>query len=485
MNMKRTIALVLTIAICATMALGGTLAYLTDAEEAVNIMTVGRVDIDLHEKQRGDDGLENFHDGKLLLPIVGSAQDGEDEYGLPTAANYVDKIITVSNKALSTDAWVRLLIAFPQGMDADSATDMPLHWNQGNEYVGDNGQYDPDGYDEDWAVEDTGEDVEIDGIGYNIYSFTYQHKLQPGYETDTAAIVGFYLDKRVDWDDETETYFLLKEDGTKVEVTGIGPDGSVRIPVVAQAVQAAGFATADMAFGADGANMTLNPWEGKSFADVVMVRTQDEFVAAASTPGTVATLAQDITVDEQITLVSGANLNGNGKTVHSALVFAEGQTTEPAILATEGVVENINVIGAGRGVGTRHSLTGDLVMDNVYTNGGSYALNVGSGAGHSLTVQNSFLYGWVSFGTGFESVTFNNVQFGTGDTGSNTIRPWQDATFENCDFTGAQMDLEDSKLESIDEIKLINCTMDGEAITAENVATLLTEDEEVSKFVFE
>jgi len=482
MNMKKTLALCLTIAICATMALGGTLAYLTDTEEEVNIMTLGRVDIELHEKQRGDEGLENFQDGKPLLPIVGDAQGDKDEYGLPTAANYVDKIITVSNKALSSDAWVRLLIAFPQGMDADLAKDMPLHWNQGNKYVGD-GQYTPDTYASDWKAVDTDEDVQIDDIWYNIYSFTYQHKLQPGHETNTAAIVGFYLDKRVDWDDETETYFLLKADGTKVPVTGIGPDGSVRIPVVAQAVQASGFASADIAFGPDGANMTLNPWEGKSYADVVMVRTQDEFMAVAATPGTVATLAQDITVDKQIELLPGASINGNGKTVNSALYFAENQTTEPAILATEGVVENISVIGPGRGVGTRHDLTGDLILNNIHVNGGSYGLNVGSGAGHKLVVENSFLYGWVSFGTGFESVIFNNVQFGKGESGANTIRPWQNVTFESCDFGDAKIDLEDTKLNSITEIKLINCTMNGGQPI--NLDALLEEADEVEKFVIE
>ena len=76
MNMKRTIALVLTIAICATMALGGTLAFLTDTEKAVNIMTVGNIEIEMYEQERegrDEDGnmiLGNFTQNQSLVPAV-------------------------------------------------------------------------------------------------------------------------------------------------------------------------------------------------------------------------------------------------------------------------------------------------------------------------------------------------------------------------------------------------------------------------------
>ena len=41
--MKKTIALLLTVALTAAVAIGGTLAYLSDEDEDVNVMTLGNV----------------------------------------------------------------------------------------------------------------------------------------------------------------------------------------------------------------------------------------------------------------------------------------------------------------------------------------------------------------------------------------------------------------------------------------------------------
>ena len=44
--MKKVLAWVLTLAMTAALAVGGTLAYLTDTDEDVNVMTLGKVKID-------------------------------------------------------------------------------------------------------------------------------------------------------------------------------------------------------------------------------------------------------------------------------------------------------------------------------------------------------------------------------------------------------------------------------------------------------
>lgn len=166
--------------------------------------------------------------------------------------------------------------------------------------------------------------------------------------------------------------------------------------------------------------------------------------------------------------LNGKTLDGNGKTITAiGDMMSNGKNTDPVILATSGVVKNLTIDGAGRGVGTRGALEGDLTIDNYKANGGSYALHVGSGASHNLTVKNSQLYGWTSFGTGFNSVTFENTKFAESTTGYNNIRAYNNVTFKNCDFTNTIISQGDN---SNITITLVNCTYNGVAITADMIA---------------
>ena len=58
MNRKKLTALIMVLALALTTLVGGTLAYFTDTDDAVNTMTLGNVHIEQHEYQRtvGDDG---------------------------------------------------------------------------------------------------------------------------------------------------------------------------------------------------------------------------------------------------------------------------------------------------------------------------------------------------------------------------------------------------------------------------------------------
>lgn len=137
MNKRKIILLATALCLVAILAVGGTLAYFTDTDQAVNVFTVGNVQIDLIEKERdGNGGLQDFSDDKKLLPIVGSAQGEKDEYGLPTAKNYVDKIVTVKVLDKSEDAYVRVLVAIPSELDeTENAAANVLHFNLGNKFV--------------------------------------------------------------------------------------------------------------------------------------------------------------------------------------------------------------------------------------------------------------------------------------------------------------------------------------------------------------
>ena len=50
--MKKILAMVLSLALVATMVITGSIAYLQDSDEAVNVMTLGNVYIDQHEYER-------------------------------------------------------------------------------------------------------------------------------------------------------------------------------------------------------------------------------------------------------------------------------------------------------------------------------------------------------------------------------------------------------------------------------------------------
>ena len=63
--------------------------------------------------------------------------------------------------------------------------------------------------------------------------------------------------------------------------------------------------------------------------------------------------------------LNGKTLDGNGKTITAiGDMMSNGKNTDPVILATSGVVKNLTIDGAGRGVGTRGALTGNLTVNN-------------------------------------------------------------------------------------------------------------------------
>ena len=240
---KKILSLCLVVALAATAVIGGTLAYFTDTEDEINVFALGNIVIDLVEEQRNADGdeLEAFVDGKLLLPIVGSAQ-GEKEnvggYNLPTAENWVDKIVTVDNEG-PQDAYVRVLFAFPAKMDdAQSAAEMMLHWN----YDGD----EPAGT---WTRTDCGVQVTLgeEKEVYNVYNLTYNpiltKKGTDGATTASPAITGVYIDSRVNATVDANgniTYTMVNGRKETVSAT-YAKDTAPKLYVLTQGVQAAGF----------------------------------------------------------------------------------------------------------------------------------------------------------------------------------------------------------------------------------------------------
>lgn len=254
---KKIIALCLVVALAATAIVGGTLAYFTDTDDATNTFSVGNVKIDLIEQQRGKDGLETFKQNKKLYPIVGSAQGEKDEYGMPTAKNYVDKMVTIKNTG-SEKAYIRAYFAIPSALDNGYETFNAglnvLHFNFGNKV--ENGVVtSTEGAEWIWTHESKWNYFEttIDGIKYNVYFADYYQAVDAG-ATTAQLISGVYLDKSFDIKDGKCYAF-----GKEVTLDDGWNWNNVSCPVFAIACQAEGFNNAadamKAAFGAQ-----YNPW---------------------------------------------------------------------------------------------------------------------------------------------------------------------------------------------------------------------------------
>lgn len=267
--MKKNKRFILTLICAIALVIGsiaGTMAYMTSTDKADNTFTAGGVKIDLIEQQRNDDGtaLEDFENDKVLLPIVGSAQGEKDKFGMPIAANYVDKIVTIKNTGKSA-AYIRAFYAVPSALDDGYETFNAganiLHGNFGN-FMGDDGEWHTT-YQNQWIwMHGENNDVwnyfetEIDGVKYNVYFADY-HKIVEPDETTEQFIMGVYLDKNVDMKDGH--YIDPRHPEADLSIL----EGTVHYPIYAIAVQAAGFDSVEeavtAAFGAH-----FNPWGGEA-----------------------------------------------------------------------------------------------------------------------------------------------------------------------------------------------------------------------------
>ena len=423
---KKSLLLVLSFALVAVVSVTSTLAYLSAQDNEANVFTAGQVDVELIEQQRNADGtaLEEFKQGKELLPLVGSAQGAKDKFGLPTAANYVDKIVTVANTGRN-DAWVRVLVGFPTALDAATADKMPLHWNIGNYFRAD-GTY-TDGSAEvayNWKAGALPYVVTVEGIEYNVYSFTYKTKLAAGEATVDPAIVGLYLDSRVNYDADLGEYTIDYGEGP---VALEGFDGNVVMPVIAQAVQADGFETSDAAFEAA---FPANADNVKAWLEGTKVE------VARPTSGAVRPAG---------ILAGGTNVVINGVTV------IDGSDADT----------NLRALYTGDG----KKIIGNLTVKDSYLDG-TYAMNVIGDDTGVLVVENTDLRGWVSY-DGFTTATFTNVTFGANSNPGiyNVVRPYSTITFVNCDFDGTEFWFD--KLEGA-TVTFENCTMNNKKIESLN-----------------
>ena len=257
---KKLTAIFLCVALVAIAIVGASLAYFTDTDNDTNTFAVGNVKIDLIEQERdGNGGVKDFTQHKKLYPIVGSAQGEKDALGMPTAKNYVDKMVTIKNTG-SEKAYIRAYFAIPSALDNGyedfNAGLNVLHFNFGNKV--ENGVVtSTEGAEWIWTHGNNKwnyfETTLKDGIKYNVYYADYYQPVDANATTE-QLVSGVYLDKTFDIKDGKCYAF-----GEEVTLDDDWDWNNVSCPVFAIACQAEGFdnatAAMDAAFGAN-----YNPW---------------------------------------------------------------------------------------------------------------------------------------------------------------------------------------------------------------------------------
>lgn len=246
MKKKIIIVVSLVVAVAAIAAVGGSLAWFMDDDQATNVFTLGSIEIVQHEQQYDENGnLEDFENGKNLIPVMSNDSALTDE-------NFQDKIVTVENIGKNI-AYVQTYVAVPASLDDAGVVHLYDENLAANGWVlvtdvdtaanGDQAKF---------------EDVTIEGELYNVYLYRYVAADGSGIlgvgETTDAVIEGVYIDMtadmkvvRNDAGDITDAYFVMN--GQKVE--GFNAAGNLNVYVATQAIQAQGFTDAEAAF-ADG-----------------------------------------------------------------------------------------------------------------------------------------------------------------------------------------------------------------------------------------
>lgn len=364
-NLKKKALMVGSYVAVAALAIGGTLAYLTDRENATNTFTVGNVDIQLNE---------DFEQGSELLPGVD-----------------INKDVTITNIG-SSDAWVWHTYAVPTTLiNAEgNAGKNAVHFNLEGEYWD---QENPDG-EGTWHYNGLVNNVKIDdsGIEYTIVTLLYNDVLEAG-KTTNIGLSNVYLDTRVDIDPDGNMYWV--ENGTPVDLNwNVEENGAPKIYVNAYAIQAEEFNTVHEAYAAYSKQWGTN--NNGIYVSTATASTASDVKAAIAKGGEV-TITSDITASPTTAEEAGnavttdTAIDMNGKEYTYDLDNVDYDSLDgigiSAFAATDGAtltLTDANIVSDGYGV---YAKGGDIVI-----NGGSYIADITAvqANGGTVTIEGGY-----------------------------------------------------------------------------------------------
>lgn len=396
---KKIIAWALLITVTATVAVGGTLAYLTDRDSEANVFTTGDVDITLEEK---------FEQGSELLP-------GKD----------IEKDVQIKNEG-PNDAWVWYTYAIPQALDtANDASANVLHVNhaganwlgyQNNQAYWAEGQTEATPADKCWIVDynpaGNGAPIgtkEVEGVIYNVYAVLYKGSLPVG-ETTTVGMTKVYFDKSVDIAPDGQLYKVVAGETQKID-WNINNDAK-KTPVIfvnAYAIQKEGFDTVEAAYeafaGQWGNMVDAGTYEipepgqpaPENFQAEYNGTTYDDIYAAVAAAnangGGTITLKGSAKLDKPVEIASDIIIVGeNPLTTYTR---ADGYTDKMITVKANATLKTENLVLDGAGATATGYLVGAEANANIIlnagtvlkNNNGALAVNLGTRIGATLTLN--------------------------------------------------------------------------------------------------
>ena len=167
-----------------------------------------------------------------------------------------------------------------------------------------------------------------------------------------------------------------------------------------------------------------------------------------------------------INVKNGQTIDGGG---HTLDIKGAGGTWDSGINTTGGLIKNIKVTGSFRGIFINHNSENKspVYLENVIIEGTTYTISCDQGSKNGLYAINSTFKGWTSYAGTLGNAKFTNCYFGAGN-GYSYCRPYAPTEFVGCQFeAGFEMDARAA-------VTFENCTLGGVALTAENLATLVT-----------
>jgi len=236
----------------------------------------------------------------------------------------------------------------------------------------------------------------------------------------------------------------------------------VAINVLVEAVQS----NADVVIGG---NATVELVGGKAVADA------DGLVATLEN-GENVLLETDVNIDPAgmsnaygttgINVKNGQTIDGGGNTLDIA---GAGGTWDSGISTTGGIIRNITVTGSFRGIFINHNSTHSekVVLENVTIDGTTYTISCDQGTNKGLDAINSTFNGWTSYAATLGEAKFVNCNFGEGN-GYAFCRPYAPTEFVGCEFEAGYT------VDPRAAVTFENCTLNGVAITEDNIADLVT-----------
>jgi hypothetical protein len=207
----------------------------------------------------------------------------------------------------------------------------------------------------------------------------------------------------------------------------------------------------------------------------VAVTTADDLNAALA-EGSKVVFVNDIAVAKSeagsnsygatgVNQLNGGVIYGNGKKLS---VNAWG-TWDSALNTTGGTIKNLNVTGGMRGIFVNHNSenSSKVILENVVIDGTVYTISCDQGTNQGLEATNSTFNGWTSYAATIGEVLFTNCSFGKGQ-GYAFCRPYAPTKFVGCNFEAGY------EIDARAAVTFENCKINGVALTAENLATLVT-----------